>query len=79
MCEYRPGEPWYSYCFRQVCEKSQFVLAIAGFGMLWWYADKADIQQSKLIEIINASHKYQEAQTAAMQELTHYIKNDKGK
>jgi len=30
MCQRRENEPWYSYAFRQVCEKPAAVLACAG-------------------------------------------------
>lgn len=74
MCEYQPGEPWYSYVFRQVCEKSLAVLAVIGFIMLFWYADKADKQQEQFIRVIKEQQEFTHKMTLAVQELTHYIK-----
>lgn len=50
MCRRLPEDTWYSYAFRQVCEKSWAVLAIAGFGVLWWYSEKADAVQAGIID-----------------------------
>lgn len=48
MCKREPGEPWYSYAWRQVCEKPQMVLAVIGLvaaGFL--YHDLRDLMQSQ--------------------------------
>lgn len=85
MCEYKQGEPWYSYAWRQICEKTQIVLAVSGFAVLAWYSHKADTfqagilsraseNQKNLIHLIKEAHQYQAAQTQAMQELTNEIK-----
>lgn len=75
MCKREPNDTWYSYAFRQVCEKSWAVLAIAGFAVLYWYAEKAEQNQQRLIQIINQSHQYQDAQTRAMNELVNVVKS----
>lgn len=88
MCERRPEDTWYSYVFRQVCEKSLAVLAVAGFIMLYWYSQKADENEEKLlarsekseqrlIEIIREAHSYQANMTQALQELTFSIQDIK--
>lgn len=50
MCKREAGDTWYSYAFRQVCEKSWAVLAIAGFVVLWWYSGKMDLVQQGIID-----------------------------
>lgn len=75
MCKREENDTWYSYTFRQVCEKSWAVLAIAGFAVLYWYAEKAEQNQQRLIQIINQSHQYQDAQTRAMNELVNVVKS----
>ena len=48
MCKREPGEPLYSYAWRQVCEKPQMVLAVIGLvaaGFL--YHDLRDLMQSQ--------------------------------
>lgn len=75
MSVYRPGEPWYAYAFRQVCDKSLAVLAVTGFIMLFWYADKSEKQQDQFIRLIKEQQEFTQKMTAAVQELTHYIKN----
>lgn len=48
MCKREPGEPWYSYAWRQVCEKPQMVLAVIGLvaaGFL--YHDLRNLMQSQ--------------------------------
>lgn len=76
MCRREVNDTWYSYAFRQVCEKSWAVLAIAGFAVLYWYADRAEENEQRLIELIRQSHQYQDAQTRAMTELVFTIKNE---
>lgn len=75
MCKREPNDTWYSYAFRQVCEKSWAVLAIAGFAVLYWYAEKAEQNEQRLISIINQAHQYQDAQTRAMNELINVVKS----
>lgn len=50
MCQRLATDTWYSYAFRQVCEKSWAVLAVAGFAVLWWYSEKADTVQAGIID-----------------------------
>lgn len=50
MCKRQVDDTWYSYAFRQVCEKSWAVLAIAGFVVLFWYSEKVDSVQKGIIE-----------------------------
>ena len=48
MCKREPGEPLWSYAWRQVCEKPQMVLAVIGLvaaGFL--YHDLRDLMQSQ--------------------------------
>lgn len=48
MCKREPGEPLWSYAWRQVCEKPQMVLAVIGFvaaGFL--YNDLRELMQSQ--------------------------------
>lgn len=48
MCKREPGEPLYSYVWRQVCEKPQMALAVIGLvaaGFL--YHDLRDLMQSQ--------------------------------
>lgn len=76
MCKREANDTWYSYAFRQVCEKSWAVLAIAGFAVLYWYAGKAEENEKELIELIQQGHRYQEAQTKAMTELVYTIREE---
>ncbi len=48
MCKREPGEPLYSYAWRQTCEKPQMVLAVIGLvaaGFL--YHDLRNLMQSQ--------------------------------
>ena len=48
MCEKVEGEAWYSYAWRQLCEKSQMVLAVIGIvaaGFL--YHDLRELMHSQ--------------------------------
>ncbi len=74
MCKRMPEDTWYSYVFRQVCEKSWAVLAISGFAVLYWYAERADRNEERLIELIREDHKFQSDMTQAVQELTQAIR-----
>lgn len=55
------------------------VLAMAGFVMLWWYSEKLErqqeVQQTQFIQLIKEQQSINAQQTAAIQELTFYIKN----
>lgn len=81
MCQRLPDDTWYSYAFRQVCEKSWAVLAVAGFVTLWWYSEKADAVQAGIIDrsqrnqetisqLLNNTLKEQSEQTRAIIVLT---------
>ena len=74
MCKWEPGEPWWSYAFRQLCEKSMAAFVVVAFGVLFWYADKAEKQQNALIELIHQSNQAQAATAEALHELIFYIK-----
>lgn len=50
------------------------VLAVIGFVLLWWYSEKVDQQQERLVAVIEKNHEFTAKQTAAIQELTIYIK-----
>ncbi len=48
MCEKHEGEAWYSYAWRQLCEKPQMVLAVIGLvaaGFL--YHDLRELMHSQ--------------------------------
>ena len=82
MCEPRKeGEPWVAYALRysvELVEKhAGGVLAVLGFAMLWWYSEKVDQQQERLVTIIKEQQEVTAKQTAAIQELTFYIKEHK--
>ena len=79
MCAPRKeGEPWVAYALRYSVElvekRAGGVLAVLGFAMLWWYSEKADQQQNRLVTIIREQQDVTAKQTAAIQELTIYIK-----
>lgn len=80
MCEpRREGEPWVAYAFRYSVEMVEShaggVLAVIGFVLLWWYSEKVDQQQERLVAIIKEQQEVTSKQTAAIQELTFYIKS----
>lgn len=82
MCAPRKeGEPWVAYALRysvELVEKhAGGVLAVLGFAMLWWYSEKVDQQQERLVTIIKEQQEVTAKQTAAIQELTFYIKEHK--
>lgn len=79
MCAPRKdGEPLAAYCFRYFAEVVEShaggVLALIGFVVLWWYSEKVDQQQARFDSIIEKNHEFTAKQTAAIQELTFYIK-----
>lgn len=79
MCEPRKeGEPWVAYAFRYSVELVEShaggVLAVLGFAMLWWYSERADKQQERFVAVIEKNHEFTAKQTAAIQELSIYIK-----
>lgn len=80
MCAPRKeGEPWVAYAFRYAVEMveshASSVLAVLGLALLLWYADKVDEQQERLVTIIKEQQEVTAKQTAAIQELTFYIKS----
>lgn len=48
MCKREPGEPLYSYAWRQVCEKPQMVLAVIGIvAACFLYHDLRELMHSQ--------------------------------
>lgn len=85
-----PDDTWYSYLFRQVCEKSWAVLAVAGFVVLWWYSEKAeDVQQGiiertqrtqgLIVQLLQDTIRAQNDQTNAIHALTDRINEMNGR
>lgn len=86
MCAPRKeGEPLFAYYLRysvELVEKhAGGVLAVIGFVMLWWYSEKMErqqeVQQTQFIQLIKEQQAINAQQTAAIQELTFYIKEHK--
>ena len=82
MCAPRKdGEPWAAYAFRYSVELVEAhaggVLAVLGLALLLWYSEKADMQQERLVNIIKENQEFMAKQTAAIQELTIFIKKGK--
>lgn len=82
MCAPRKdSEPWVAYAMRYSVELVENhaggVLAVLGFAMLWWYSEKVDKQQGQFIQLIKEQQEVTAKQTAAIQELAFYIKNNK--
>lgn len=79
----RDGEPLLAYYLRysvELVEKhAGGVLAVLGFVLLWWYSEKVERQQeqqqAQFIQLIKEQQAINAQQTAAIQELTFYIKN----
>lgn len=80
MCAPRKdGEPWLAYAFRYAVElvesRAGGVLAVLGFALLLWYSERTDKQQEQFVQIIKDQQDVTAKQTAAIQELTFYIKS----
>lgn len=75
----RDGEPLLAYYLRYSVEMVEThaggVLAVLGFVMLWWYSERVDKQQAQFVQVIKEQQEVAAKQTAAIQELTFYIKN----
>lgn len=79
----REGEPLFAYYLRYSVEMIEKhaggVLAVLGFVLLWWYSEKVErkqeAHQAQFIQLIKEQQEVTAKQTAAIQELTFYIKN----
>lgn len=74
MCKREPGEPLYSYMWRQLCEKPQMVLAVIGLvaaGFL--YHDLRELMQSQTETNLQIAREMREM-NVRMQNLEHRAK-----